>query len=185
MHFPRLRMTSQMGKIQIKQLPAIQEIRQPKAELSIRQPKAEVTMHTTPSKLTIDQTQAFEDMNLMNILRRTEKNAMEGQQAFIEGIGRRAEQGKQLMEIEKKGNPISSQAIANSEPADNGLGITFIPSHFSVKIDYAPAKLHMDVKTTQPEIQATPHPVEQVYKPGSVDMGMMQYPSLEIEVEGL
>lgn len=185
MHFPQLTMTSQMGKIQINQRPATQEIRQPRAEVSIRQPQAEVTMYTTPAKLTIDQTQAFEDMNLMNILRRTQKNAAEGRQALIEGIGRRAEQGRQLMEIENKGNPISSQAITNSEPPDNGLGITFIPSHFSVKQHYEPSEVHIDVKTNQPEIHANPQSAAITYQAGELEISMLQYPSLQIEVEGL
>ncbi|MDY0405089.1 DUF6470 family protein [Virgibacillus sp. 179-BFC.A HS] len=97
MQFPQIRMTSQMAKIQINQQTAVQTIRQPNAALSIQQPQAELNIHTTKGKLTIDQTQAFEDMNLMNVFRLTEKFAQAGREAALQGAERRAQQGEQLM----------------------------------------------------------------------------------------
>ena len=114
MELPQIRMQSQMAKISLSTQASRQEIRQPKADLSIQQPHAEISMRTTPSKLTIDQTGAWEDMNLRSVFRLTEKFAQDGKQAVAEGTGRRASQGTELMKIENKGNPLVSQAFQNA-----------------------------------------------------------------------
>src|SRR5699024_11755166 len=115
MNFPQIQMQSQMGQIEISQTRGKQEITQPKAEPSIKQPSAEMEIGTTPSRLTIDQTKAWEDMNLMSVLRSSEKFAEEGATAIQEGTARRAEQGRQMMEIEHQEQIIVNQAISNSK----------------------------------------------------------------------
>lgn len=181
MLMPQIRMESQMAKIHIQQTAGKQEIRQQKAELSIQQPKAEMSMTTSPSKLQIDQTEAWEDMNLMQIMKRNDKFAQEGLQSLKEGIARRAQQGSELMKIEKKGNPIAAQAATNGYEVKKNLGIKFIPSHFSVKTNFQPAIVHMDVQTKKPAIDATVQKPEITYRRGSVDISMKQYQHLQID----
>ncbi|WP_106496668.1 DUF6470 family protein [Lentibacillus sp. Marseille-P4043] len=181
MQLPQIRLQSQMAKIQIQQTPARQEIRQPKADLSIEQPKADLTMKTKPAKLNIDQTQAWEDMNRMHVSKLIKKFANEGQQALLEGIGRRAEQGAQLMKIENKGNPIPQQAIANAFDGMKTLGIKFIPSQFSVHLDYQPAEVDIDVKPNKPIIDAKINKPTHQYERGSVNINMKQYQNLDID----
>lgn len=181
MHFPQIRMQSQMAQIQMKQTNGKQEIRQPKADLSIQQPQAQMSIRTTPSKLQIDQTKAWEDMDLMSILRRNDKFAQEGLNGSLEGVGRRASQGRELMEIEKDGNPIASQAIRNGHTSMKSLGIKFIPSHFAVKTSYQPSEVQIDVQTNKPIIEATPRRPEHHYERGSVEISMKQYQSLVID----
>jgi Family of unknown function (DUF6470) len=182
MKMPQLRMQSQMAQIEIQQTPGNQVIRQPKADISIQQPKPEIRMRTTPSRLTIDQTKAFEDMNLMNILKRNEKFAQEGKQAVLDGIARRAQQGTELMKIEHKGKPAITQAVQNAFPPMKRLGITFIPSPFSVKTSYQPSQLQIDVQTHRPITNARPKQVEHDYEKGEVNIRMKQYQHLTIEV---
>src|SRR5699024_12432179 len=92
----------------------IKKIRKMKADKKIKQPQADVVSKMTPAKLHIDQTKAWEDMNLMSISRRIEKFAQEGYQASLEGTKRRAEQGRELMEIEHAGKPLVQQAKENA-----------------------------------------------------------------------
>lgn len=181
MQVPQIRIQSQTAQIQITQTKGKQEIRQPEAELSIQQPPAQVSINTTPSKLEIDQTKAWEDMNLMHIIRRNDQFAQEGMKGLLEGMGRRAEQGTALMKIENGSNPIANQAITNGHIQMKSLGITFIPSHFSVKTSYQPAEVNIDVQTNQPVIDATIRKVEHQYERGSVDISMKQYQQLEID----
>lgn len=181
MQVPQIRIQSQMAKIQITQTKGKQEIRQPRAELSIQQPPAKITMNTTPSKLQIDQTQAWEDMNLMHIFKRNDKFAQEGMRSVQEGTGRRAAEGTEMMRIENGGNPIASQAITNGNTQMKSLGITFIPSHFSVKTSYQLAEVNIDVQTNKPIIEANPRKVEHHYERGQVDTSMKQYQQLEID----
>lgn len=178
---PQLRMQSQMAQIEIQQTPGKQAIRQPKADISIQQPKPEIRMRTTPSILTIDQTKAFEDMNLMNILKRNEKFAQEGKQAVLDGMARRSQQGTELMKIEHKGKPVITQAVQNAFPPMKRLGITFIPSPFSVKTNCRPSQLQIDVQTHRPIINARPKRVEHDYEKGEVNIRMKQYQHLTIE----
>ncbi|MEN2768735.1 DUF6470 family protein [Ornithinibacillus xuwenensis] len=181
MEIPQIRIQSQMAKINISTQSGKQEIRQPKADLSIQQPRAEITMKTTPSKLSIDQTQAWEDMNIRSIERFNEKVAQEAKQAALEGMGRRASQGTELMKIENKGNPLISQAFTNAHDPMRALGIKFIPSVFAVKINYQPSDVQIDVKANKPIIDATVNKPEVNYIPGSVDISMAQYQDLEID----
>lgn len=181
LQLPQIRMESQMARIQIQQMPRKQEIQQPKAQISIQQPKAEVTMKTTPSKLSIDQTQAWEDMGLMHISKRIEKFANDGRQGLLEGIARRVQQGADLMKIENNGNPIVSQATTNAHDQMKQLGIKFIPSHFAVKIDYQPSEVQIDVKVNQPIINNKPQKPVINYQPGEVSTSMQQYQDLQID----
>lgn len=185
MKLPQIRIQSQMAQIQIQKTDAQQKISQPKAELTIQQPKAVVNIETTPGKLTIDQTQAWEDMNLMHISKRIKKYADDGKAAVLQGIARRAQQGNELMRIENDGNPLMSQAVQNGHDQQKSLGITFIPSHFSVKTDYQPADVNINVQVNKPIIEATPRKPQFEYQPGKVETSLKQREQLDIRFTNL
>lgn len=185
MQLPQIRMESQMAQIQIQQTSARQKIRQPEADISIRQPYADVSMETKPSKLTIDQSQAWEEMGLMPILKRIEKYANDGRQGAMDGIARRAKQGEELMQIENEGDPIVSQAMTNAYDQQRALGITFIPSNFAVKIYYEPSDVHVNVNANKPVINNQPQKPEHIYIPGDVTTRIGQYQDLQIDVSHL
>ncbi|QKY69940.1 DUF6470 family protein [Lentibacillus sp. CBA3610] len=182
MRLPQIRMESRMAQIKIQQTPARQEIRQPEADISIRQPNADVSMETKPSKLTIDQTQAWEEMGLMHILKRIEKFANDGHRGAMEGVARRAKQGKDLMKIENEGNPVVSQAMTNAYDQQKPLGITFIPSNFAVTTHYEPAEVQINVNVNEPVINNEPRKPNHTYIPGNVTTRIGQYQDLQIDV---
>ncbi|QDP41281.1 DUF6470 family protein [Radiobacillus deserti] len=181
MRLPQVRLESQMAKIQIQSTPAVQTIQQPKALQSIEQPHATVTMSTTPGKLTIDQTKAWEDMNLYGPLRAAEKEGMRGKQAVLEGISRRAQQGQELMKIENKGNPIVNQAIVNGHKPMKQFNIGWIPSLFSVKTHYTPSELDVNVKAKSPIINHEPQSPIVEFHSGSVETSLQQEASLDVD----
>ncbi|WP_087972569.1 DUF6470 family protein [Oceanobacillus rekensis] len=185
MKLPQVQIQSQMAQIQIQTTNARQQISQPQADLTIQQPQAEVTIRTTPGKLQIDQTGAWEDMNLMHVSKSIEKFAQDGKNALMQGIARKASQGDELMKIENGGNPIASQAMQNSYDSMKSLGIKFIPSHFSVKTNYQPAEVHIDVQTKKPMVDATPRKPEISYQPGKVETSLKQRESLDISFTNL
>jgi len=185
MQLPQIRMESRLGQISLHTVDAKQEIRQPRADLTIEQPKAEMSIETKPAKLLIDQTQAFEDMNLMNILKRIEKQAQEGMQAASEGTGRRAGEGTELMRIENGGNPIAQQAESRANSPQKALGIKFIPSPFSVKINCEPAQLDIRIEPQKPKIESKVNPPQVDYTPGRVDIELSQRPELNIDFVNL
>ncbi|MFD1038882.1 DUF6470 family protein [Virgibacillus byunsanensis] len=185
MQLPQIRMNSQMAQIQIQQTNGKQYIKQPKADLFIQQPQADISINTTPSRLTIDQTQAWEDMGLMHISKRIKQFANEGKQGLFEGIARKAQQGNELMEIENQGSPIPRQAAQNSFEGMKSLAIEFIPSHFAVKTSFQPSEVDINVKVNKPIIEARVNKPTHQYEKGAVDTSMKQYQSLEIDVVNL
>lgn len=185
MQLPQVRLQSQQAKISINTTDATVNIRQPEAEQTIRQPQAEITMHTTPSKLTIDQTQAWNDMDLKSVFKRTEDFAKLGKKSYLDGIARRVQEGKELMQIEKGGDPIVAQAKRVDERKLKDFALGWIPSQFAVKTDYQPSKLDINVKINRPEIINTPQKPQINYQKGQVDTGIAQYQSLKVDFENL
>jgi Family of unknown function (DUF6470) len=185
MNFPQLRMESTSGQLGLTSQKPIQEIEQLPAEMTINQPEAELTIERTPGKLTIDQTQAWEEMDLKHIFKRIEEFAENGYQDWLAGIARRAQEGDDLMRFENGGNPIAEHAKINSVSPIYEFNIGFIPSHFSVKINYQPVDLKINWKTHKPEIEVTINKPRHNYIPGMIHGEMKQWPSLKIEVLGL
>ncbi|MFP7479050.1 DUF6470 family protein [Terribacillus saccharophilus] len=185
MQMPQIRLQSQQAKISIHTTDATVDIGQPEAEQTIRQPQAEITMHTTPSKLTIDQTQAWNDMDLKSVFKRTEDFAELGKKSYLDGIARRVQEGKEMMQIEKGGDPIVAQAKRIDERKLKDFGLGWIPSRFAVKTDYQPSELDINVKINRPEIKNTAQKPEFNYQKGQVDTSIAQYQSLKVDFENL
>lgn len=185
MRFPQLQMESQRGRISIEQNPAKIEIRQARATQTIEQPSAEMNIRTTKGKMHIDQSQAWEDRLLMSTIRLNEMHAQEGMQAIQEGTARRAEQGAQLLKIEQGGNIIAEQAIENGHPQMKQLSIKYVPSPFSVKLNYEPGELEIDFQPRKPVIDVQINKPELSFERGPVNISMAQYPHLEISVVDL
>jgi len=181
----QLRMTSQMATIRMKQIQGKQHIEQPQAILHMKQLKAELKVHTTPSKLSIDQSKAWEDMNLMSIAKRITVFGQSGLQAAQEGAGRRAKEGRELMEIENEASPIIEQAARNAHPRQKPLGIDFIPSPFSVQTTYRPSEVNIDVIRHEPSIRADVNKPIHHYERGDVIIDMDKYADLQIDVVNL
>jgi len=185
MQVPQIRKESQMAKIGIEQTNSQIEMEQPTANLSIEQPSADMTMQTIKGTLTIDQTQAWEEMNLMSTMRHIEKFAQEGMQAVQEGTGRRAEQGTQLIDIHQNTNMIAEQAVQNGSRPMKQLSVGYIPSPFAVKVHYEPGEVQIDVQENKPIIEATIRKPEITFHRGNVNIFMEQYANLTIDYENI
>ena len=185
MPLAQVRLQSTDAKIELSSIRPVQEIKQPKADVSIKQLPAQVTIDTTPSKLSIDQTEAWADMNLKSVFRLTEEAADQGYQDWLSGLARRAQDGDELMRIENGGKPIANQAKRNSEDPTYDFNIGWIPSHFSVKLNYQPAKVNIDVKVNKPEINVYPMDPNIRYEPGKVNVQMKQFSSLKVDFANL
>ncbi|MGG3738358.1 DUF6470 family protein [Aeribacillus pallidus] len=185
MNLPQIRLESTFAKIAIVTTPPVQEIEQPPADLDLQQPPAEMKIETTPAKLTIDQTKAWEDMDLKHIFRRIEEFAQQGYEDWLEGMARLSRQGDELMRIEDGGNPLAEQAKENSEDPMYELNVGWVPSHFSVKTNYEPAKVHIDVKVNKPINNTKINKPMIHYTPGKVTIDLPQRNSLKIDFVNL
>lgn len=181
MQVPQIRLQSTFIKTGLSIEEPIQKIEQPAAIQTIEQPAAILSIRTTPSKMLIDQTEARADVDLKSVSRRVQEFADKGYQDWLKGMARRARQGRELMEIHRGGNPIAAHAKQNSEGPQKQFNIGWIPSHFSVKIQYEPAVVNVDVKPQQPKIHTEAQKPVHEYIPGDVNVTVLEENSLDID----
>ena len=181
MQLPQIRMQSTFIQTSIQIEDPVQRIEQPKAIQSIEQPKAIVNMKSAPGQLTIDQSEAWAQMDIKPISQRTAEFAQEGKQKALEGLARRARQGDDLMHIERGGNPITAHVKENSARPPKQFNVGWIPSPFSVKMHYERAKMQFDVQTQKPIIDVQIRKPIHDYTPGDVSVSVSRKNSLQID----
>ncbi|AMM95093.1 hypothetical protein UP17_23755 [Peribacillus simplex] len=181
MQIPQIRLQSTSMKIGLNIEQPVQQIEQKEADQSIEQPQAILEIRTAPGKLTIDQSQAREDMDLKSLSKRVEEFARQGYQDWLAGMARRAQQGTELRHIEKGGNALAEQARQNSKAPEKQFNLGWIPSHFSVKLDYQPAQVEIEATAQKPIIDARINRPNHTYTPGSADVEILQKNALDID----
>lgn len=181
MQMPQIRLQSQKAQIELQTTPATQTIEQPQADMYIEQPHPELVIQTTPGRLNIDQTQAWHEMDIKSVLKRVEEFANKGYQDWLEGIARVASEGDEMMQIENGQDAIVAQATRILEGEIYDTNITWIPSPFSVKINYQPANLNLQWNTHKPNINVQTHKPSTSYQPGEVNARLKQKPELHID----
>ena len=182
MQLPQIRMQSTFMQTSIQIEDPVQRIQQPKAIQSIEQPQAIVNMKSAPGQLTIDQSEAWAEMDIKTISQCTAEFAQEGKQKALEGLARRARKGDDLMHIERGGNPIAAHFKENSARPQKQVELGWIPSPFSVKMHYEQSKVQFDVQTRKPIIDVQINKPVHDYTPGDVSVSVSQKNSLQIDV---
>lgn len=181
MQIPQIRMQSEMAQIAIHTTPTRQTIRQSNAEMQIEQPRAGMTMRTIPGKLTIDQTQAREEMDIKSISKRVRENAIRASQKLLEGIARVSSEGDEMLDIHTGRDVLVEQAARKANPPPAETNITWIPSPFSVKINYQPGGTDIQVQPREPRIDVNIRKPMIAYERGKVDIALKQRNSLQID----
>lgn len=163
----------------------VQTIRQPRADQHIEQPAAILEINSTRAQLHLDTTQARRDLGLVGPLESIDNYAKEGKKAVLEGMARRAKEGRQIMENAGKG--MGRQTIRNIAKQNHGpklpkYNIKFVPSVGSVKIDYVPGDLKINAIPQKPKIDVQVNKPIHEYTPGKITGEVLQYPRVEIDV---
>ena len=185
MQMPQIRLQSTSMQIGLNIEQPVQQLEQKAADLSIEQPKAILEIQTTPGKLTIDQSKAREDMDLKSLSKRVDEFAQQGYQDLLEGIARRSQQGTEWRHIENGGNVIASQAKQNGRGPEKQFNLGWIPSHFSVKLDYQPAQVDIEATPQKPNIDVQINRPNHEYTPGDTEVEVIQKNSLDIDFNNL
>ncbi|MFE0504610.1 DUF6470 family protein [Peribacillus butanolivorans] len=181
MQMPQIQLQSSSMKIGLNIDQPVQEIEQKAADQSIEQPRAILEIQITPGRLTIDQTKAREDMDLKSLSKRVEEFAQQGYQDWLAGMARRAQQGTELRHIEKGGNALADQARQNSKGPEKQFNLGWVPSHFSVQLDYQPAQVEIEATPQKPIIDVQVNKPNHTYTPGNVEVEVLQENSLDID----
>lgn len=162
-----------------------QYIKQPSAAQHIEQPAAILEINTTRGVLRIDSSQARRDLGLIGPLESSANYAQQGKEEALQGIARRAGEGRQMMESSGKGQgraTIQNIAKQNHGPHRVQFNIKFVPSVGSVKIDYTPGTTDVNIQRREPIIDTKVNKPVHEYTPGKVTGTMVQRPDVNIDV---
>lgn len=180
MNVPQLRIEQTNVQIGLNVRQPVQEMKQPQADISIKQPEADMNYNKRPARLTIDQTKALADVGIKSLGMVVREAAQKGYGTWSQGLSRVARDGDEMMRIEQGGDPMPRQAKRNGEPPAKEFNVGWIPSHFSVDIDYDPGDLEIQVKVNKPIIDVQPNKPMHHYTPGSTDVFITQEPTIDI-----
>ena len=183
MSIAQLQIQTTRGILGLQITKPIQEIEQPRATLTQQQPAAILEITTTRPQLSVDTTEARAEIDLKSAARRTAEYAQLGRQGVMEGIGRRAQEGQQLLRIESGGNMIADLAKQNVTPPPAPLGIRFVGNKSGVQMSIQPGTTDIRFTPQKPmtDVQIS-KPVHH-YTPGKVTGVMEQWPSIQIDVK--
>lgn len=185
MRFPQLQIRTYDIMVDLQIQDPVQRIRQPRAIQHIEQPAAILEIHSTQGQLKIDSSQARRDIGMIGPIESTKNYADKGRKKLLEGIARRAKEGRQMMENAGKGlgrQIMQDIARENTSPKQVPFNIKFVPSIGSVKIDYEPGKVDINITPQKPKIDVQVNKVIHEYTPGKVTGEVLQYPRVEIDV---
>lgn len=181
MQIPTLQISQTRGQISTSSTPGQLQVEQSPATLQLSQPRPEIKINVQKGRLTIDQTAAWNAMNVKHIFTRIAETADKGQQKAFEGTARRAREGRELASIESGGNPITQHAVQNTTP-NFETGIGWLPGPQSVDFQYTPAKVNLDINAT-PHIEnnSRANPTRVTYTPGDVQTSLTAKASIQFQ----
>ena len=182
MNIPQLQITTTRGVLGLQTTPGTQEIEQPRAIISQHQPAAILEISTTLPQISLDTTEVRADLDLKSVFKRTEEFAQLGMQEGMEGIARRAEQGRELMDIANGNNVIKKQAIENGSRPMKSLGIKFMPNPLKLEMSIQSGTLDINVEPQKPVNEVTVQKAVHRYTPSKVTGEMEQWPSIKIDI---
>lgn len=183
MNIPQLQITTTRGVLGLRTTPGKQEIEQPRAILSQQQPAAILEMSTTNPQLSLDTTEVRAEIDMKSVFKRVEESAQLGYQGAMEGTARRAQEGRQLMQIENGGNAIRDIAMQNATPPPASLGIRFVGNRMKIQMAIQPGTLDIQVRPQKAINEVTIQKPIYRYTQGKVTGQMEQWPSIQIDVK--
>lgn len=182
MRVPQVQIQTTQAQIALTIQQPQQHIEQLPADMKIRQQDADLSVKITPGQLQIDSTQLRADLGLYTFDAFARNAAQKGQQDVLAGIARRAREGEQLGDIASGGKPLVSIAKSrNDNMQQKQTGIAFIPSYNSVKLDYTPANVDINVQVNKPNITVNINKPVHQYTPGKTTVDLIQKPSIQID----
>lgn len=184
MNIPQLQIQTTKGFLELQITKPVQEIEQPRATVTQEQPAAILEMSTTRPQLSLDTTEARAEIDLKSIRRRIEEHAQNSKQVGLEGIGRRASEGQQMMQIENGGGNVFADLAKQNEPRPYApVGIRFVGNKSGVQMSFQPGAVDTRITPQKPVTNVQVNKPIHNYTPGKVSGQMNPYPSIQIDVK--
>lgn len=148
------------------------------AQLSINTEAATLEIHQPNGELEIDQTPCRAAYGIKNMPDLIRDYGQAGRDGVIAAIGRAVEDGNRLAaSIASGGNVIADMAAERAMDPPIELTIAYVPLP---DIRYTPHSPQISVKDGTFDITTQPGSVQGNFKPGQVDINVMQYPSIKM-----
>lgn len=180
MRIPQIQIRQQFAKLGIDADLGRYEIRQPKAEVTIQTTPPALSIESPSGELRIDQSRAWDALALGGTLQVMSRIYAQGRQAALNGIARRVDEGRQLVNIHQGGNMLADIAanaafrkhpplpVAGEASVDN---VDFFYTAYQPQIEVQKGRVDIEVKPNRPEI---------TYYRGKLDIYMEQYGKVTI-----
>lgn len=173
----RLNIATQPIKVSITSQPARLELRPTAAKLAMQTTSAVVEIHQSRGQLSIDQSPCRASYGIKNWSEFSRDNAAAGKQAALEAVGRIAAEGDRLASIETGENAVA--AIARDRMAYDWPEVVIAPIA-PPEIYYEPRPPEFNPLPGKVTYSVQPGKVEGDYQPASVDLRVLQYPSIRM-----
>jgi len=183
----------QMPQLQIRQTPLtmeyhtrkpVQVIEQPKAELNLKQEPAMVELRQPHGSLAIDSTRARQSIGIRSVMEFSDTNASFGYEKLMEAIGNISSEGDRMMMIEHKGEVLADIAMEEliREPTP-----AVPPSQLDEGVDVSYQARPAEIQIERRGYSADPirRPPILRYTPGKVEGEVVRWHSVDIQVSGL
>jgi len=155
---------------------AEQSIQQPMADMQVRQKHPRVEIHSEQVRVILDQQECFNESGLMDTTALLDDMKQRSEEAVLEGIGRRVDEGNSMAAIENGGNAIAEIAFSNS--FDNKEFNVVAMPRSRPKIDFVGGTVDIRVDEGTVDIGLKVNPPIIDVKLGDVDIFLRQQPSL-------
>lgn len=179
--FPQIQISQQYGRIGIDADPGQLEIQQPKATQTLTTTPSQLEIHSGPGQLMIDNSRWHDALGYGPALEVSSRIYSECHNIAMQGIAKIVEDGNRMAAIQTGENVFASLAKEAAQDNDfneltyvgdasyDNIDIRYEPGPFN--IHFEPAKVEHRVNVNKPVID---------YRPGKLDIYMLQYPKLEI-----
>lgn len=164
----RLSYTTKNAQSNLQSTPPTVQMETTPATLEIHQPQGELTIDMTPCRYSI---------GIKNNADFARDNAALGRQTAMKAIARIVDEGNQLAQIENKSNAIADIAAYSTRSEVPSVTLAHIDSP---DIHYQANPVQFNPTAGKVNFTVQPGTVQGDYQPGSVDIRVTQYPSIEI-----
>lgn len=169
------------GQIGIQTSPGQMQIESPKQTLEMSVSQAVVIVDSDSAKITIDQSRCFSESGLKGITDFMADAVGFAKSQMLQSMGRIAEQGNQLTDIHLTTTAIGDQGVYNAyDQFIYDYNMETMPKSRPV-INVIEGKLDIRVQEGQINNTTKIQKANLSYRHGSVQISMLQYPSISIQ----
>ncbi|MFC7678565.1 DUF6470 family protein [Paenibacillus sp. GCM10028914] len=176
---PQLQVSTQPSSLEISSSKAKLSISQQRPDMEIESPRAKMDITSPRPDMEIDQHQAFRAYNGGTALEMNQQIYSELPSLMLEALAKRVEQGNRMAEFHLPGNSIG-EIYGSDWKRDPFIEFRAPASYDNVDIHVNRNEPQINIEPITPRISAQAYTPQIEYHPGSLDIRVKQYASIEI-----